>query len=111
MERPIRYVRENFIYAREFLNDADLSEQLSRWIQKANGRLHGTTKEVPTERFLKAERHVLLPVAPRPYHSLLLHPERAAPAEPKLGAVPKIAVERRSLVRYSEHASTMAGAA
>jgi transposase len=111
VERPIRYVRENFVYARAFLNDADLAEQLSRWLERANGRVHGTTKEVPTERFEGKERHVLLPVAPRPYHSLLLHPERSAPAEPKPSAVPKIAVQRRSLMSYSEHASAMAGAA
>lgn len=100
VERPIRYVRENFVYGREFLNDADLDEQRSRWLEKANGRLHGTTKEVPRERFEREERHRLLPLAERPYPSLVLAPLK--PAAPKRrSAGPRIAVERRPLSAYA----------
>ena len=43
MERPIRYVRDNFVYGREFLNDEDLDAQLERWLREvANVRHHRT---------------------------------------------------------------------
>src|SRR5690606_25338066 len=94
------YVRENFIYGREFLNDADLDEQRSRWLEKANGRIHGTTNEVPRERFAREERHRLLPLARRPYHSLVLVPLK--PVVPKR-RIPesRIVVERRPLSAYA----------
>jgi hypothetical protein len=31
VERPISYVRQNFLYAREFFNDADLNQQAISW--------------------------------------------------------------------------------
>jgi len=44
VERPIRYVRENFFYGRTFLNDEDLNSQAEQWLQRvANVRVHGTT--------------------------------------------------------------------
>ncbi len=100
VERPIRYVRENFVYGREFLNDADLDEQRTRWLEKANGRIHGTTKEVPRERFEREERHQLLPLAERPYHSLVLVPVKPAAPKKRI-SVPSIAVERRPLTAYA----------
>jgi transposase len=100
VERPIRYVRENFVYGREFLNDADLDEQRARWLEKANGRIHGTTKEVPRERFEREERHQLLPLAERPYHSLVLVPVKPAAPKKRI-SVPSIAVERRPLSAYA----------
>jgi transposase len=99
VERPIRYVRDNFIYARTFLNDADLDEQRGRWIEKANGRIHGTTKEVPRVRFEAEERHLLRPVAERPYRSLVLLPGRQV--EPIRAVLPRVPVERRPLSAYS----------
>ena len=30
MERPIRYVRDNFVYGREFFNDEDLDAVVSK---------------------------------------------------------------------------------
>jgi transposase len=99
VERPIRYVRENFVYGREFLNDADLDEQRSRWQEKANGRLHGTTREVPWLRFLHEEQPLLRPLAERPYHSLVLLPPKPKP--PKRVAVPPVSVEKRPLAAYA----------
>jgi len=100
VERPIRYVRGNFVYARDFLGDADLDHQLSTWLEKANARIHGTTREVPRVRFECEERHLLLPLAERPYASLVLLPTKKA-EEAKRTRVPSIAVERRSLAVYT----------
>ena len=56
VERPIRYVRENFVYGREFLGDTHLDAERERWLAKANARVHATTKERPAERFERDER-------------------------------------------------------
>ena len=57
VERPIRYLRDSFFYARRFANDADLNEQAQRWLeQTANVRRQGTTGERPLDRFERDER-------------------------------------------------------
>ena len=99
VERPIRYLRESFFYARTFINDADLNEQAARWLDgTANVRLHGTTGERPVERFERDERRTLGPLAGRPYRQLGA-PQASAPApRPR----PAVTVQRRSLSDYAE---------
>jgi len=104
VERPIRYLRENFVYGRTFVGDADLAQQLERWLERANQRIHQTTKEQPLERFLRDEQHRLRPLAERPYRSLVLLPQkepRARPLRRTSSVVPRIAVERRPLAVYA----------
>lgn len=111
MERPIRYVRQSFIYGRDFAGDADLNAQAEWWLGRvANVRVHGTTGERPVDRFEADERAALGPLAHRPYHSAAL------PAEPRReartrrlpsGSVPPVDVERRPLSVYAR----IAGAA
>lgn len=101
VERPIRYVRDNFIYARDFAGDAHLNEETFRWLdERANGRVHATTKEIPRVRVERDERHLLLPLAARPYRSLLLppHPQPSAELSQR---TPRIEVEKRSLSVYA----------
>lgn len=100
VERPIRYVRSNFVYGRVFLGDADLDEQRGRWMERANGRLHGTTKEAPRLRFARDEQHRLQPLAARPYHSLVLLPAPSAPSPPCV-VLPRIPIQRRPLASYA----------
>lgn len=109
VERPISYLRKNFVYGREVLNDADLDGQLQRWLDRtANVRLHRTTLEPPELRFERDERALLQPLPPRPYHSLVLdrRPSRASGAsggtQIRAAQVPVMAVERRSLSHYAE---------
>jgi hypothetical protein len=113
VERPIYYIRDNFVYGREFLGDEHLDAERERWQEgTANVRLHATTKERPRERFERDERHLLQPLAERGYRSLiLLPPKRAAAPAPQPPAVPAttgIQVERRPLAAY---AALAAGAA
>jgi transposase len=57
VERPVRYLRENLVYGRTFLNDADLAQQCADWLARvANVRVHGTTHEPPRARFDRDER-------------------------------------------------------
>lgn len=100
VERPIRYLRGNFLYGREFLGDADLAAQAQIWVeQTANVRIHGTTKERPLDRFSRDEKHQLQPVAPRPYRSLILLPAEAE--RPVVRTAPRVEVERRPLRAYA----------
>lgn len=57
VERPVRYLRTNFVYGREFVGDADLNAEALRWLDTtANQRLHRTLTAVPRERFEADER-------------------------------------------------------
>jgi transposase len=107
VERPIRYVRENFVYGRDFFGDAHLDEERARWQERANDRLHATTKEVPRVRFERDEATLLTPLAERSYRSIVLGPMTpSAAARPSGDAlprfeIPKIEVERRPLSVYA----------
>jgi hypothetical protein len=99
VERPVGYLRGNFLYGRTFLGDADLADQCTRWLARANQRIHGTTHVVPLSR-LSEELAVFLPLAARPYRSLVL----TAPAQSPVRSprTPPVAVERRPLASYAE---------
>jgi transposase len=100
VERPIHYLRDNFLYGRTFLGDADLADQCTRWLADvANARVHATTKESPYARWAAAERATLFPLATRPYHSLIVRPD-AAPSTTSAPAI-RVAVERRRLGTYA----------
>jgi transposase len=102
VERPIRYVRQGFFYGRDFLNDADLNAQAEHWLERtANVRRHRTTNERPQRRFERDERAVLLPLAARPYRSLVLS-EKGPAHQARTVVVPAITVERRSLKSYDQ---------
>jgi hypothetical protein len=99
VERPIAYVRDNFVYGREFVSDAHLDEERLRWLVRANGRVHGTTRHKPREYFERDERALLLPLPARPYQSLVLPEPVPVRRAPKL---PAVDVERRSLRVYAD---------
>jgi transposase len=104
VERPIRYLRDSFLYGRTFLSDADLNAQVLDWLATvANARQHATTHWMPAEQFARVERPLLLPLPSRPYHSLVLTPPRAATATTARSreTVPHVAVERRELSTYA----------
>jgi hypothetical protein len=101
VERPVRYVRGNFVYGRTFLHDADLDHQRQLWLERvANVRIHGTTHERPRVRFDREERFLLQPLAGRRYTSLVLDRRGAStPARPTSRSV--VTVEKRSLAAYA----------
>lgn len=103
VERPIRYLRESFVYGRDFISDEDLNAQASEWLSRtANARLHRTTGQKPIERFRAEEKTTLLPLAVRRYQSLVLLPRSDGDAPVPL---PKIEVERRPLRTYARIAA------
>src|SRR3989454_9150482 len=79
VERPVGYLRGNFLYGRTFLGDADLADQCARWLTRANQRVHSTTRVVPLSR-LAEEQAAFFPLAARPYRSLV---QTLPPPQPK----------------------------
>jgi transposase len=71
VERPFRYVREDFFLARGFRNLDDLNAQFSQWLdQVANRRLHGTTRRIVIEHFAE-ERPALKQLPAGPFNTVL----------------------------------------
>lgn len=71
VERPFRYIREDFFLARTFRNLDDLNVQLRHWLDTvANPRTHATTLRVVNEAFAE-ERSSLRPLPLAPFRSIL----------------------------------------
>jgi len=71
VERPYRYIRQDFFLGRSFRSLDDLNEQLRQWLdQVANGRVHATTRRVVAEHFAE-ERPTLQPLPAGPFQAVL----------------------------------------
>ncbi len=71
VERPFRYIREDFFLARSFRNLDDLNAQLAHWLGiVANPRVHATTQRVVNEAFAE-EKLVLQPLPLVPFRAVL----------------------------------------
>jgi transposase len=72
VESSIKYIRHSFFYGRTFASLADLRAQAGQWLeQTANVRLHGTTRERPSERLI-LERTRLRKLPQHPYDTDLV---------------------------------------
>ena len=101
VERPVRYLRGNFFYGREFVSDDDLNAQARHWLDEvANVRVHGTLQERVSDRFAQ-ERPLLGPLAARPYTPVVPREDLQQDAESVPRARSGIAVERRPLSAYA----------
>lgn len=63
VESGIKYVKNNFFAGRSFSCHADMIGKLSIWLERANSRIHGTTKKVPIELFEEVEKENLIELA------------------------------------------------
>jgi transposase len=62
-ERGVGYVKKNAIAGRAFASWSALEAHLDQWTREiADRRVHGTTGEVPIERFQRAEARALRPI-------------------------------------------------
>jgi hypothetical protein len=66
VERPYRYVREDFFLGGSFCNLEDLNLQFRAWLDRvANPRTHATTRRVVAEHFAEEQPHLQgLPAGP-----------------------------------------------
>ena len=53
VERTVAYVRDNFMVGIRYESLAELNGQAIAWCNKVNGKVHGTTNEIPFERLKK----------------------------------------------------------
>jgi len=53
VERTVSYVRDNFMVGIKYESLDDLNRQAMNWLIKINGKIHGTTGEIPNQRLLK----------------------------------------------------------
>ena len=75
VERPFRYVREDFFLGGQFRDLEDLNAQLHQWLDTvANVRVHATTRRVVAEHF--AEEHPSLQGLPAGAFQAVLRMER-----------------------------------
>lgn len=71
VERPYRYIRQDFFLGRRFRDLEDLNQQLRHWLDTvANVRVHGTTQRVVTEHFIE-ERTRLQPLPALAFDAVL----------------------------------------
>jgi hypothetical protein len=71
VERPFRYIREDFFLGTSFRNLDDLNIQLRHWLDTvANPRVHATTQRVVNEVFAE-EKPTLKPLPLIPYRAVL----------------------------------------
>jgi transposase len=71
VERPFRYIREDFFLGRSFHDLEDLNRQFRQWLdQVANVRVHATTRRVVAEHFAE-ERPKLQPLPAGPFQAVL----------------------------------------
>ncbi|WP_026191770.1 IS21 family transposase [Methylosinus sp. LW4] len=80
VERPFRYIREDFFLGGSFRDLDDLNAQLRNWLDTiANPRVHATTKRVVDEAF--AEEKAALEALPAMAYQAVLRLERRASHE------------------------------
>jgi transposase len=71
VERPYRYIRQDFFLARRFANLGELNAQLRQWLDTvANVRTHATTQRVVAEHFGE-ERPRLQPLPAGAFNALI----------------------------------------
>jgi len=71
VERPFRYVRDDFFLGEAFRDLADLNQKLDGWrASVANSRRHGTTRRIVQEAF-QQEQPALRPLPEIPYQAVL----------------------------------------
>ena len=64
LERSHRFMRSNFVPGRRFANHLDYQDQLDRWCDRVNRRVHRTIRAVPAERLIE-ERERMRPLPER----------------------------------------------
>src|SRR5262245_60522788 len=101
VERPFRYVREDFFLGRSFRNLDDLNAQFRHWLDTvANRRRHATTGRIVLEHF--AEEKAYLKTLPTMPFNVVLTLDRRVTGEGMVSTVPAAVGEgaSRSLVLF-----------
>jgi len=108
VESSIKYIRHSFFYGRSFSSLADLRAQAAMWLaQTANERIHGTTRQRPSERLLQ-ERARLRALPDRPFDTdlvlaVIVSKEARVRLDTNTYSVPPVYVGKTVHVRADDH--------
>ena len=64
IENTVGYVKRDFFLGRRFTSLEDLNAQVHRWLERVNSTVHGTTYQIPLERFKEENLNPLDQVPP-----------------------------------------------
>jgi len=64
IENTVGYVKRDFVLGRLFTSLEDLNTQVHRWLERVNSTVHGTTYQIPLERFKEENLNPLGQVPP-----------------------------------------------
>jgi transposase len=64
IENTVGYVKRDFFLGRQFTSLEDLNGQVNRWLERVNSTVHGTTYQIPLERFKEENLSPLEQVPP-----------------------------------------------
>lgn len=108
VEAGVKYVQGNFFAGEDFLDLADARAKMAGWLVTANGRVHGTTRQVPAVVFAAQEAPCLLPVPADRYQvpywaQVKVHVDYHIQVARALYSVPWQHVGARVMARADEH--------
>lgn len=79
VENAVRYVKNNFLVGRTFCSFTDCNQQAALWRdEKANVRIHGTTKDRPVDVFREKEQAALIPLPKTDYDTRCVCPVKCS---------------------------------
>jgi transposase len=109
-ERGVGYVKKNAVAGRRFDSWAAFEAHLDAWTRDiADERVHGTTGEVPIERFRRAEAGALRPIASTPKRiSCSPQPSRSSTSRKRPARRPMTFLEPNPSRMMAKHAASTA---
>ena len=70
IENTVGFVKRDFFMGSKFSSFSDLNSQLQTWLSRVNSMVHGTTHEIPSDRFKEESLHLRHLDGVRPYHNV-----------------------------------------
>ena len=70
IENTVGFVKRDFFMGGKFSSFSDLNSQLQNWLDRVNSTVHGTTHEVPLDRFKEESLHLRNFDDALPYHNI-----------------------------------------
>jgi transposase len=70
IENTVGFVKRDFFIGGKFGSFSDLNSQLQAWLSRVNTTVHGTTREIPQDRFEEESLHLQHIDQAPPYHNV-----------------------------------------
>jgi transposase len=108
VESGVKFVENNFLKNLDHKDFYRLEKDIKKWIEKANQRVHGTTKKVPLEQFNQIEKQQLIPLPDVRFELYNISKRRAnnyahIVFENNYYSVPCIYARKELLIKYTEN--------